>query len=303
MKSPSWTVDVVSPQFPCGAAWLANAFLELDVALPELWGFDTGREWNCHDGLSTYVATDLPWRQTLASLRVGRTFHFRPDVQPRFSHAFPWKPDIAPRIVLITRDPRDALYSEWQRHRRNLQLPASTGFKEFVQQPFFGGPISNIDMLWLHLHTWLTLRKDHPARIYVLRFEDWKHDPLGALSSLMDWMGFSIAESAGRRATEASDVRHLQTIEAGLEAKDRNCRQFNRRGAANEWRESWDALWFEVFGTHWPAVFKALDYDYVPSAGQAAARLNFDATDVLAWRDLRDPVLVSKWRQVIQDSI
>ena len=39
------TVEVVSPDFPCGAEWLANALLEFSVPLWSLWGFDTRDEW------------------------------------------------------------------------------------------------------------------------------------------------------------------------------------------------------------------------------------------------------------------
>ena len=116
-------------------------------------------------GEGRYVAAHLPWRQTLASLQIGRTFRFRDDIRPRFSHALPWELPLSSRVVLIVRDPRDCLYSEWQRQRQNLHLPTAITFEKFVDQPFFDGPISIADMLWLHLHSWLAYRRAHPESV------------------------------------------------------------------------------------------------------------------------------------------
>src|SRR6185369_11155352 len=105
MNHPGYTIEVISPQFPCGAAWLANALLELRVPLWHLWGFDTRQEWAVNEnGGFSYAAEHLPWRQTLASLRLGRVFHFQDDIRPRFSHALPWQIDLGSPIILIVRD-------------------------------------------------------------------------------------------------------------------------------------------------------------------------------------------------------
>ena len=123
------TAEIVSPQFPCGAAWLANALLELSIPIRDLWGFDTAQEWSRNaDGTYTYTASRLPWRQTLASLREGRSFNFREDISPRFSHDWPWQCGISKPVILMVRDPRDALYSEWRRHQRNLGLSSTVPF-------------------------------------------------------------------------------------------------------------------------------------------------------------------------------
>ena len=298
LSASKFTVDVVSPQFPCGAAWLANALLELEVPLPELWGFDTSREWaHGADGASRYIAEDLPWRQTLASLRLGRVFTHRRDVRPRFSHFFPWQFIPAHCVVLIVRDPRDALYSEWQRHRRNLQLPPDVDLPDFLQQPFFSGPISMVDMLWLHLGSWLALRRQWAERIFLLRFEDWKHDPVGTLGNVARWMGLSPSDSELACAAAASDVRHLQEAEIALRKVDSNAREFNRRGMPLEWHESWKPTWHAALGPHWQRPLQEMNYSALAIEGKT--KLTLDMASVFAWHGLKDPAEIARWTRIL----
>lgn len=296
MDSTIYTVDVVSPQFPCGAAWLANALLELQVPLPHLWGFETASEWEHENsGRSLYVAEHLPWRQTLASLEFGRSFTFRNGVVPRFSHAFPWQLDFCARVVLIARDPRDALYSEWQRHLRNERPASSVSFLDFLRQPFLGGPISVVDMLWLHLRCWLWMRDSTPSTLLLLRFEDWKRQPVDALDVVTRWIGMPCEFEALRHAAAASDVRRLLDIERTVTSSNPDARQFNRLGEPEEWRNAWLDQWTHALGAHWQPVLHALGYQPLPSTG--AAPLMFDIAEVLAWRGMRDTAQVHTWRE------
>lgn len=283
---------VVSPEFPCGAAWLANALLELDVALPELWGTDTAAEWEAErDGRHRYVARHLPWRQTLASLRVDRRFRFRRDIRVGFSHTQPWHHYTAAQTVLVTRDPRDALHSEWQRHRRILGV--TDPFEVFARKPFFGGPISVVDMLWLHLHAWQGERQRAPERHGLLRFEDWKRAPLDVLGETVRWLGIDATDADVARAAEASEVGHLLDIEQALAAADPTTRRLNRRGRPDEWREVWQPAWSEVMGAHWQPLLAGLGYAPLDATGPSVPC--FDAVTVLRWRGIDDADRLRHW--------
>ncbi len=299
MSGRAYFLDVVSPQFPCGAAWLANALLELGVPIGELWSFDTAHEWAREpDGSQRYVAEHLPWRQTLSSLTLGRRFVFNPDCATRFSHMFPWHVDFAPRIVFMVRDPRDMLYSEWQRHRRNLALPESVGFDEFTRQSFDGGPISNDDLLWLHLSCWMHHADVRPGRVLWLRFEDWKHAPVQALADVCAWAGLDASSAAVEAAAEASDVAHLRAVEAQIDPASAGTRQFNRRGQVFEWTERPLPDGGCTFGPHWRLVFERLGYQ--PALLDPTRATNFDTRDVLAWRHLAHPDGVARWEALIE---
>jgi hypothetical protein len=287
-------VDVISPQFPCGAAWLANALLELGVFLPDLWGFDTAAEWRHDaDGSACYVATHGPWQQTLASLQPGRRFMFRRQPQARFSHAFPWQHAAGVPMILVVRDPRDAIHSEWQRHRRNRGLQES--LPQFATRPFEGGPIGNLDLLWLHLSCWLYADPSPPP--LLLRFEDFKRDPLGQLQRVCDWLGLDADHAAQKRAASASDVSRLQRVEADLLREDESARQFNRRGMPYEWREQWPPEWHHCLGPQWQPLLQGLGYP--PLLTEQGRALEFSTAEVLAWRGLVEGAEAECWRQRI----
>jgi hypothetical protein len=292
---------VVSPQFPCGAAWLANAAIELGVAPTHLWGFDPAGEWAADaDGTLRYVANHRPWRQTLPSLEPGRRYGMDQRWDLRFTHLFPWQQPRPRRVVLVVRDPRDALYSEWQRQLRNGELPAGTDFATFTRSPFHGGPVSHIDLLWLHLHCWLHERAADPETFYLLRFEDWKHDDRAALSAVATWLGLDAAPAAIARACEASDVRRLLAVEERIERDDPKARRFNRRGLPQEWLLRWDPDMHRQLGPHWHAVLDALRYPRSPVTGDA--RPGFETRQVLAWRDPITAGDLLRWATAVDDA-
>ena len=264
------TVEVVSPDFPCGAEWLANALLEFSVPLWSLWGFDTRDEWlDRGDGSFTYAAHHRPWRQTLASLQVGRTFHFRDDVLPRFGHPWPWQVAASKRTILIIRDPRDALHSEWRRHQRNLDLDPAVELSEFVSRPFFAAPLSVTETLWLFLDGWIEAARERGGKLLILRFEDWKEDAVRELERLV-------------AAARASDVGILKRLEDAITRSDPDAPQLNRRGQPHEWREVWQAEWNDVFHPRWKPVFSSLGYD-VPAGFGNPRPTTVDVERVLEW--------------------
>lgn len=299
MSEPRYFLDVVSPQFPCGAAWLANALLELGVPIGELWSFGTAHEWASEtDGSQRYVAEQLPWRQTLVSLTLGRRFTFNPEHLTRFSHMFPWHADFAPRIVFMVRDPRDVLYSEWQRHRRNHALPEDVGFDEFTRQPFANGPISNADMLWLHLSCWMHHDAMQRGDVLLLRFEDWKRAPLRALADVCAWLGIESTVATLQHAVDVSDVSHLQSVEDRLDSSSTGTRQFNRRGQPFEWTERPSPDGGCAFGPQWRSLLERLGYQ--PASVDVARTTDFDTRDVLAWRHLAHPDEMARWEALIE---
>ncbi len=297
MSASNKTVHVVSPQLPCGAAWLANALLELRVPIGNLWGFDTAAEWQREDdGSLRYAAANLPWRQTLASLRLGRRFQFRAGFEARFSHEFPWQGTDADCTIVMVRDPRDALYSEFRRHQRNLGLPGDIDLPEFSASPFMQGPISQRDLLWLHMRCWLRPRAGRA--IHFLRFEDCKQQPLQTLQRVAGWLDLPVIGSELADAVAASEVRHLQAIESQLARHDPSARQFNRLGQAYEWRQRWSQDWHESLGAHWQDVLLRLQYPELQRASRTGT--DFDTATVLRWRDLSAGERYDDWMQAIE---
>ena len=277
------TVEIVSPDFPCGAEWLANALLEFSVPLWSLWGFDTRDEWlDRGDGTFTYAAHHRPWRQTLASLHVGRMFRFRDDVRPRFGHPWQWQVEASMRTILIVRDPRDALHSEWRRHQRNLDLDPSIQFPEFVARPFFTAPVSVNDMLWLFLVVWIEAARERAGTMLTLRFEDWKEDAVRELERVDRFLELGCSRERLIAAAGASDVGILKRLEDAIALSDPTARQLNRRGQPHEWKEVWKPEWNDVFDQRWESVFSSLRYD-VPERLSATSSAAVDVEKLVPW--------------------
>ena len=87
-------------------------------------------------------------------------------------------------------------------------------------------------------------------------------------------------------------------IEAGLAEHDPGARQFNRRGEAFEWRQSYDWTWHRLFGRHWLPLLAAASYPLPPYVGSAVAA--FDVAATLHWRALHEPSQQAQWQALIE---
>ncbi|MCE3001880.1 MAG: sulfotransferase domain-containing protein [Xanthomonadaceae bacterium] len=200
--APAYDVDILSPELPCGAAWLASALLDLRVPLWRPWGIDDRGHWR-HEGGSRwrYSLPGSPWRRLLPGLVDGRVFRLRHRPVPRFSHGWPGEWVAAPRRVLFVRDPRDALYSGW---RRACVLRQTTlVFVDWLHERFHHWPIDRATWLALYWRAWLAA----PATAaLVLRFEDSKRDPQGTLALALRHLG--LVAPARARAAACAAARH-----------------------------------------------------------------------------------------------
>lgn len=263
--------DVVSSEMPSGASWLANCLLELDVALWKPWGADLRSDWRQRGGRRyRYDRSDESWRRLLPGLRHGREFDFRAAPVPRLSHAWPGTYADLPRTILFVRDPRDALYSFWQRALRVGLAPPAQPFTEFIAQPWFHYPLSRADFLALWLQTWrLALaEREH----LVLRYEDYRADAPATLRRAVDFLGIEADGDALQRAVAASDFQIAQAAERQLIQAGTLAAQFNRAGQAEEWRTCFDVAMHAAVGRRFDDLNRWLGYaPGLVAAGPAVA--------------------------------
>ena len=122
-----FTFDVVSPELPCGVAWLANCFLELNIPVWRPWDLEIDNDWNRLAPFHyQYTDSQEPSKQTLPALQYLREFQFNPDYAPYFRHQWPISCKPKRRLIFFVRDPRDALFSIGVEHytmRQNLVCP------------------------------------------------------------------------------------------------------------------------------------------------------------------------------------
>lgn len=209
-----YDIDLVSPEAPSGAAWLVNCLLELGVAAWKPWGSDDRADWHHLDARRyRYVAGDNGWSRVLPALSSGRTFDFRQGHCVRAHHAWPDLYPLAKHSLLFMRDPREALYSAWQRQRR-AQPNAAADFIAFCASRFFHYPVSWQDYLLLFLRVWRRAIERDDAKI--VRFEDYRHDALATLLDVTAYLGIAITREAAQRAVEASSVERIKAEDRRL---------------------------------------------------------------------------------------
>ncbi len=261
---PRFDADVLSPEFPCGAAWLANCLLELNVPLWHLWSFDVRGEWlRCGPQCYRYVAENRPWRQTLPSLVPGREFAFRTRPAVRFTHDVAAVLDRTTPVVLFVRDPRDALYSEWRRQLRNAGPLAGRSFEAFLASRYHHYPISYRDYLLLTLRLCKLVLAHRPQRI--VRFEDYKAAPQQTLSEVSRFLCLDATDAQIVAATQRSDYAVVKRVEEDLASRGELRRQFNRRGQAFEYREAYTPEMHRALGRGFDDICVWLGYAPSPS--------------------------------------
>lgn len=271
--------DIVSSEMPSGASWLANCLLELDVALWKPWGANLHGDWRQRGGRCyRYDRSDESWRRLLPGLRHGREFDFRAAPVPRLSHAWPGTCAALPRTLLFVRDPRDALYSFWQRALRVGLAPPSQGFAAFVAEPWFHYPLSRADFLALWLQTWrqALAEREH----LVLRYEDYRADALATLRRAVEFLGIPADAAQLQRAVEASDFRVAQAAETQLIQAGTLAAQFNRAGQAEEWRTRYDDAMHAALGRRFDDIYAWLGYAPTPGDSASLATADWDMAAV-----------------------
>jgi hypothetical protein len=265
---PQYDCEIVSSEMPSGASWLANCLLELDVALWKPWGADLRGDWRQRGGRRyRYDRSDEAWRRLLPSLQHGREYAFRAAPVPRLTHAWPATYADPPRTILFVRDPRDALYSFWQRARRVGLAPESQQFADFVAQPWFHYPLSRVDFLALWLRAWRHALAER--RHLVLRFEDYRADAASTLRRALAFLELDVDEPALLRAVAASDFEVARAAEQHLIAAGTLSAQFNRAGRAGEWRERFDPDMHAALGARFASVNDWLGYAPAPSTAES----------------------------------
>jgi len=208
-----YSIEIASPELPCGASWLANCLIELGVPAWKPWGSDDATHWATDDdGSHRYVGGDNGWSRLLPALRDGRTLRFRAGACVRVHHVWPGVYPAAARRVLFVRDPCDALYSGWRRHLARDE--SASDFPAYCGSAHFHYPLSRLDYLRVFLRTWR--RETEHTDVRVVRFEDYRTDALATLASTMAWLGLAATPAELARTVDASSIARVKAEDRRL---------------------------------------------------------------------------------------
>ena len=214
---PRYTIDIVSPELPCGASWLANCLIELGIPAWKPWNVDDREHWvDLGRYRYRHRLEGSPWSRALPALVDGREFVFRPGEAVRVHHVWPTAYPAAQRSILFTRDPRDALYSAWQRQRRLSTIAPDLGFGAFCASRFHHYPVSWASYLLVFLR--VCLRAIDTFGGQVVRFEDYRGDPARTLITALDHLGVDADADAIAGAVDRSSFERVLAADAALTA-------------------------------------------------------------------------------------
>jgi hypothetical protein len=143
-------------------------------------------------------------------------------------------------VMILVRDPRDALYSWHQYHLGFAEMEWETvddSFENFLQQPFFSGPcpIAN----WRSFYEGWTRRAQRCHYSAVIRFEDLKHNPMLTIRETLAATDVQVPTENLRRAVERSSYEAMRAHEnmAAEHDSDRREARVMRSGRVEGWRE------------------------------------------------------------------
>ncbi|MCB1917281.1 MAG: sulfotransferase domain-containing protein [Rhodocyclaceae bacterium] len=243
---PRWTLDVASPELPCGVGWLAAALMALGMPVFKPWAIVDTPNWIALGGRCfEYRCDGSGWSRLLPELVDGRRFEFLPEPVPRFTHALPNAIALTNRRVLFVRDPRDALASAAARARRTGQVPAGRSTVEFAQSPRAPGHADWISYFADFLRRWLDALE--PGRDLIVRFEDAKRAPEQALQRVLDWLAFPCSPASLTAACAAAGHDRVVERDRALVAAGAVPTPILGPGIAYAWRrhpepELWAAM-------------------------------------------------------------
>ncbi len=253
-----FTFDVVSPELPCGVAWLANCFLELNIPVWRPWDLEIDNDWNRLAPFHyQYTDSQEPSKQTLPALQYLREFQFNPDYAPYFRHQWPISCKPKRRLIFFVRDPRDALFSYWRRTLHN-ETKFSLSFENFVHSRYFHHPFSFREYLLLFLQLW----KNHMSESdhLIVRFEDYRNNARQTLIRVLNFLDIEAEEDQVDRALFCSDFSEIKRVEDQMEKNAQLKHRFNYAGTAFEYEKSYTPAMHECLGADFDDACKWLGY-------------------------------------------
>jgi hypothetical protein len=226
-------------------------------------------------------------KKWLPILSEEETFSFRRDVEVRWSHEWPDSQNVDHQVLFFVRDPRDSLFSRFRREAE------SGKYADFLTSPDHLTLLSRPENWSLFCDSWLT-RKD----VSIFRFEDYKSDAEGTLSSVVAALGLKVTPDQISDAAERSTFERAANAERLYRlANPADEQRINRAGAVGSWGgEGVDAAALTAIEEGAGHVMEALGYKL--STGVALRRTSYrpNIDELPFFRSVRLP------RQVVGDN-
>ncbi|MFF1378299.1 sulfotransferase domain-containing protein [Streptomyces sp. NPDC058308] len=149
--------------------------------------------------------------------------------------------------ILVVRDPRDTIYSsyKWFSSFGGSWIPDAADmigkltYPDFLDRVRLGDGEPSIPGWARFYRSWLEAAPEF-SKFAVVRFEDLKSHPVGAITAMLAALGLSVTPEVVARAADRSSFKAMRAREdaasAGEDESTKNAR-IMRRGQVGEWRE------------------------------------------------------------------
>ncbi len=235
---------LTSAPFACGLAWLVNAMLALGHRTTSLlyeknhWEDVGDGEYRVGEAARKHIVHHLP-------ILLERERHrFIPEIELFWEHRVRFDIDPACPVVVVVRDPRDAIFSLHRRWKMNGWYPGElpefldwrTDWPDHFPGLFWLDAVKTY--LLFHLR-WLHASRVRPIRF--VRFEDLKERPEETLAGVLAFLGSRHRDDACiRRAIASSSTERARDMLA--RRMPGGSMQAIHRGRSFEWKERNDPV-------------------------------------------------------------
>lgn len=244
-QSTKKTFFVTSAPVACGVTWLVNALIECGIKGTSLVYKDDNwvkkeDEWAIGESSRVHMVNHLP---TVAN---RDKFKFREDIEFFWEHRLSFPADKTCPVVVVMRDPRDAIFSLYRRWKGNGWIDLS--FQEFLSRPsdwpdhfpglFHTDPVKMYVMYHL---TWLAQRKFRP--VLFVQFEKLKTSPMEELRKIFGFLKMDVPSEETLRAAVMSSTF------SGKKVAVPEGQNFGAlfKGEVFEWKKNYEPLALERF--------------------------------------------------------
>jgi len=261
-----------------GVAWILNFLIELDILVYR--NNSISKTWehgNNHYKLKKQEDVLKQWCPVLSE---KNEFEFRENVSVRWAHEFPSNNNIKPKVILLVRDGRDTIYSQFKREKK---------FLDFDQM--LSTPVEPFNLLpadtWALMNLWWT-NSVKTENLHIIRFEDFKSNPLPYMKDLLNFLHISRSENDILRAIESSSFDRAKKAEENYRKLSANTQfeQVNRKGQPGEWKK--------IYNNE-----KLMFFEGLPNLALGRFGYKEDGTSTKALENLFDPTSAATDKDIL----
>ncbi|MDD2656649.1 MAG: sulfotransferase domain-containing protein [Patescibacteria group bacterium] len=251
-----------------GVAWLLNFFVENNILVYR--GKDIESTWKIKNNIYNLRDEQQVLKQWLPCLSEKESIIFSESISIRWAHEFPDGKNSKQKTILLVRDGRDCIYSQFKREEKHLDF---LGMLKSGVEPFNLKPAET----WA-LHNYLWLKKISKEKLFIIKFEDIKSDPFPVLKKMLNFLQIELTDDQIFKGIESSGFDRAKKAEEEYrqQAEVTQFKQVNRKGTVGEWKTIYGKKELEFFEGLPNYILKKLGYE-------VSGSIDYSSVDIIGF--------------------